>query len=463
MKKIKNLTIGNKIVIVSVLLVIIVGGVATYFLTRSPIVFKADIIKVEINDSYDVMKNIASVRNGNIKDVKADISKIDYNKLGRYPVIYIYKDKKYEATIEIVDTKKPQFDVVDLDIDLGMKVDPASMATNINDATKTEVSFKEDYDFSKEGTVEVIIQVKDKGNNVTEKKGKVKVTKDSEPPQITGLEPLTIVIGAKTDYNSGVSISDNRDPEPKLTVDSSNVNIQKEGTYTLIYIGIDRSGNKIEKQREIKVIEKKAIGSNNQTSDKIVYLTFDDGPDEKYTAKLLDLLKKHNIKATFFVVASFARNNPQIIDRMKKENHCIGLHSFEHKNALFQSRGYTKYDFEESIKIMNDLGVNFKFYRPPWGHCNIFTSREIKKHNLKKVLWDVMAQDWQGNTTVEAITDKLLLRSKENSIICLHDGRGENEAPSRTIKALQKAIPIWKINGYKFATMEDYYEEKSIT
>lgn len=90
MKKIKNLTIGNKIVIVSVLLVIIVGGVATYFLTRSPIVFKADIIKVEINDSYDVMKNIASVRNGNIKDVKADISKIDYNKLGRYPVIYIY-------------------------------------------------------------------------------------------------------------------------------------------------------------------------------------------------------------------------------------------------------------------------------------------------------------------------------------------------------------------------------------
>ena len=66
---------------------------------------------------------------------------------------------------------------------------------------------------------------------------------------------------------------------------------------------------------------------------------------------------------------------------------------------------------------MNDLGVNFKFYRPPWGHCNIFTSREIKKHNLKKVLWDVMAQDWQGNTTVEAITDKLLLRSKENSII----------------------------------------------
>ena len=74
-----------------------------------------------------------------------------------------------------------------------------------------------------------------------------------------------------------------------------------------------------------------------KSKEKVLYLTFDDGPDEKYTAKLLDLLKKHNIKATFFVVASFARNNPQIIDRMKKENHCIGLHSFEYKNALFQS------------------------------------------------------------------------------------------------------------------------------
>ena len=74
---------------------------------------------------------------------------------------------------------------------------------------KSEVLLKKNYDFSKEGTVEVIIQVKDKGNNVTEKKGKVKVTKDSEPPQITGLEPLTIVIGAKQIIISGVSISDN--------------------------------------------------------------------------------------------------------------------------------------------------------------------------------------------------------------------------------------------------------------
>ena len=463
MKKIKNLTIGNKIVIVSVLLVIIVGGVATYFLTRSPIVFKADIIKVEINDSYDVMKNIASVRNGNIKDVKADISKIDYNKLGRYPVIYIYKDKKYEATIEIVDTKKPQFDVVDLDIDLGMKVDPASMATNINDATKTEVSFKEDYDFSKEGTVEVIIQVKDKGNNVTEKKGKVKVTKDSEPPQITGLEPLTIVIGAKTDYKSGVSISDNRDPEPKLTVDSSNVNIQKEGTYTLIYIGIDRSGNKIEKQREIKVVEKKAIGSNNQTSDKIVYLTFDDGPSAN-TQKILDILDVYGAKATFFVTGNNKPYN-HLIKTAHDKGHTIALHTYSHdyKTVYASPEAY----FDDLTKVGNMvkdiIGFVPKYVRFPGGSSNTVSrkycpgimtvlSRELINRGYQYYDWNGDSTDASGNNVAVSKLIANATASKANNInILFHD----TAAKSTTVQALPAIIENYKARGYRFEAITD--------
>ncbi len=200
------------------------------------------------------------------------------------------------------------------------------------------------------------------------------------------------------------------------------------------------------------------LTKKNKQVAKVLYLTFDDGPDEKYTPCLLDLLKKYNIKATFFMVAKFAKENPIIVNRIKEEGHYIGLHSVEHKNALFQSRSYTSYDFGESIKIMEELGVSVKYYRPPWGHCNIFTNKEVKKHNMRKVLWDVMAQDWKENTTSDIICDKLLRRSKNGSIICLHDGRGKNEAPSRTIKALEKAIPIWKKEGYEFLIMEDYYE-----
>lgn len=200
------------------------------------------------------------------------------------------------------------------------------------------------------------------------------------------------------------------------------------------------------------------LTKKNKINKKVLYLTFDDGPDEKYTSYLLDLLKKYNVKATFFMVATFAKENPIIVNRVKEEGHLIGLHSFEHKNALFQSKSYTSYDFEQSVKIMKELGVNVKYYRPPWGHFNIFTNHEVKNYNLDKVLWDVMAQDWEGNITADDICDKLLRRSKNGSIICLHDGRGENDAPLRTIKALEKTIPIWKKEGYKFLTMEDYYE-----
>ena len=78
---------------------------------------------------------------------------------------------------------------------------------------------------------------------------------------------------------------------------------------------------------------------------------------------------------------------------------------------------------------MKELGVDVKYYRPPWGHCNIFTNYEVKRHNLTKILWDVMAQDWEGNTTADIICDKLLRRSKDGSIKKLHYVRCENESP----------------------------------
>ena len=200
----------------------------------------------------------------------------------------------------------------------------------------------------------------------------------------------------------------------------------------------------------------KLFKKNNK--DKVLYLTFDDGPSKKYTYSLLDLLKKHNIRATFFVVATFAKENPEIINRMKKEGHVIGLHSLEHKNALIKGRLYTANDFKRSMEIMKELGVDVKYYRPPWGHFNINTALQIKKYKLKYVLWDVMAEDWKGNTSHQIIAQKLIRRSHSGDIICLHDGRGENEAPSRTIKALSISLQIWKNNGYKFMTMEEYYE-----
>lgn len=191
---------------------------------------------------------------------------------------------------------------------------------------------------------------------------------------------------------------------------------------------------------------------------KFLSLTFDDGPDKKYTVELLDLLKKYNIKATFFVVAKFAKENCEIIKRMEEEGHTIGLHSLEHKNALLNGPLYTSNDFKESLNIMRKLNINIKFFRPPWGHLNLLTIINLKKYNLKLVLWDVIIGDWKANITSDEISNRLIMKSKNKSIICLHDGRGENEAPRRTIEALEKTIPIWIEEGYEFLKVGELYE-----
>lgn len=197
---------------------------------------------------------------------------------------------------------------------------------------------------------------------------------------------------------------------------------------------------------------------NNIDEKKFLSLTFDDGPDKKYTGKLLDLLKKYNIKATFFVVAKFAEENYELIKRMEEEGHTIGLHSLEHKNALLNGPLYTNKEFEESLKIMDKINVNIKSFRPPWGHLNLLTIRNLKKFNLNLVLWDVIIGDWKADITADEISRRLLSQSKNKSIICLHDGRGKNEAPKRTIEALEKTIPVWIEEGYKFLKVGELYE-----
>lgn len=192
---------------------------------------------------------------------------------------------------------------------------------------------------------------------------------------------------------------------------------------------------------------------------KEICLTFDDGPHYIYTNKLLDLLKKYNIKATFFVVAKYAEKNPKIIKRMKDEGHTIGLHSLEHKNYLVKGFPYTNKDFKESNIIMKKLKVPVKYFRAPWGCVNLVTIKNIIKSNYELVFWNTMVGDWRRNNTSRNISKRLIKktnkRSKGKSLVCLHDGRGRKKAPLKTIGALEEVIPKWIKNGYKFISINE--------
>ena len=186
---------------------------------------------------------------------------------------------------------------------------------------------------------------------------------------------------------------------------------------------------------------------------KNVYLTFDDGPGA-YTAQLLDLLGSYGIQAAFFVVAESAEKHPELMARMKAEGHLIGLHSLDHSSAMLQTPRQTRMNMKKSLAILRGLGVEPVYYRPPWGHVNWETMRQVKKQGLTQVLWHVMAQDWQEDISPEEIQYRLLKRTGWGDIVCLHDGRGKKEAPARMVEALAATIPIWLEEGWQFTRID---------
>lgn len=187
-----------------------------------------------------------------------------------------------------------------------------------------------------------------------------------------------------------------------------------------------------------------------------LYLTFDDGPSAQYTGKLLDLLAYYNIKASFFSVACFAEKNPDLMQRMIDEKHLIGIHSAEHISAYLQMPGYARWDFQKSMEVMERYGIHPAYYRPPWGHTTFLTRRLARDFGLQIVLWDVMAGDWKASVTADNLADKLLHLASPGKIICLHDGRGRDHAPARTIDALAQTIPVWLKEGYFFDTIDHH-------
>lgn len=191
------------------------------------------------------------------------------------------------------------------------------------------------------------------------------------------------------------------------------------------------------------------------TKDKVVALTFDDGPDPRYTPELLDLLRLNNIKCTFFVLADKAKEYPELIKRISEEGHYIGLHYFKHMNALFRNPSQTKNDFQQSVNIMNTLGIKVHLFRPPWGIFNALTFHFAKEYDFKVILWSIHAMDWSRWTTVDRIKQKLVSRVRPGDIILLHDGRGANDAPKRTISALKTVIPALKKRGFNFVLAKD--------
>ncbi len=155
-----------------------------------------------------------------------------------------------------------------------------------------------------------------------------------------------------------------------------------------------------------------------------IALTFDDGPNDPYTLRLLDVLAKHNAKATFFLIGRYVRPRPEIARAVQQAGHEIGNHTYSHPNLIFTAAGQLRQELEDCNKALEDaLGVRPELFRPPFGGRRPNVLRTAGKLGLKTVMWSITGYDWNAKS-VEFILGKVAPRlgSERGEIVLLHDG-----------------------------------------
>lgn len=184
------------------------------------------------------------------------------------------------------------------------------------------------------------------------------------------------------------------------------------------------------------------------TSDKKVLLTFDDGPHTN-TAKVLEVLKKHNVKALFFIIGKNIQGKESILNQIVAEGHQIGNHSYSHHNFidLWSIKKVTE-DFAACQKLIEHYQPNTKLFRPPYGVTNPNISKALKQLGLQSIGWNVRSYD-TSIKDVGKIKQRVLSQLKPGAIILLHDRL--DFMP----ELLEVLIPAIKEKGYSFAESVD--------
>ena len=188
------------------------------------------------------------------------------------------------------------------------------------------------------------------------------------------------------------------------------------------------------------------------TEEKIIALTFDDGPHPKYTSEILDILDKYDVKATFFVIGRNAESYPSALKRIADSGHEIGNHTFTHVTAERVSAKEFKAELEKTHSTIKRItGVSPAVFRPPTGHCNSVTVKSAAEMGYKLIVWTVDTKDWMHETT-QNIVNTVKSRTRSGSIILFHDYISK---PSPTPNALRVLIPYLLSSGYRFVTVSE--------
>ena len=187
---------------------------------------------------------------------------------------------------------------------------------------------------------------------------------------------------------------------------------------------------------------------NIRVNEKVIFLTFDDGPDPKATLDALNLLAKYQARATFFCVGEKAQKHPEIIQQILKAGHIIGNHSHKHLNGRKTASEIYISDILNAAEVLNT-----RLFRPPYGRI---TRKQVKaiKLDFKIIMWTVLPGDFDKSISRETVLNRCIKNTKSGDIIVLHDNPKFYDT---MIYALEGTLDHFSKAGFKFAALEDKY------
>ena len=229
-----------------------------------------------------------------------------------------------------------------------------------------------------------------------------------------------------------------------------NDNMVSDGSDSFV---IDTSNNSVSRINKTNYEYDVFINRKIDKSKKMIALTFDDGPNYN-TSKIIDVLNKYDIKATFFVLGSRAINNKDILKKMADSGMEIGNHTYNHLLLTKYDENKIRSEIEDTSEVIYSATKKKpKLLRPSYGSVN----NKIKKvANMPIIIWDIDTLDWKYHNS-KRITSRVVNKVRDGDIILMHD------IYSASLNALSNIIPILQDNGYEFVTIDELFYYKGIS
>jgi len=406
------------------------------------------------------------------KDNKTNIEiegNVDVTKLGKYDIKIVASRKKKhisrKVAVKVVDTQAPVISLsgdTEITLEAGSNYEEAgfSAVDNYDGDITDKVETSAEVDTYTTGDTTIVYSVKDSSGNEAFTERVIHV-EDTTAPQIslTGGEVYYIRMGDTYSEPGYIAVDMcDGDVTDKVSV-SGNVDTANAGKYTVTYNVSDNCGNESEVQRIVKVVAPMSDDAVNP-GDKVVYLTFDDGPGP-YTEKLLDILDRYNVKATFFVTNG-KPDYQNLIAQEAQRGHTVAIHSASHDYAkIYQSVDAYFADFDEMNSIITaQTGKAADLVRFPGGSSNTISKKycygimsqlvcAVEERGFRYCDWNVSSGDAGGTTSTSQVVANVIegIKSNNVSVVLQHDIK------NFSVDAVEQIIQWGLSEGYTFLPM----------